>query len=115
MLNIRILIVAIVLAAILILAVPLAAARTEVASNPSRGPQSALEIQEAYADQNKSPVTSYRSRLDTCFDVPVAEAAACRAASQVLIPTYRSRSDQCFDVALSELASCREASQASAP
>jgi hypothetical protein len=64
------------------------------------------------ADQDKAPISSYRSRLDECFDVPVREAAACRAEKQTLAPSYPAHLDECFDVSLSELASCREASQA---
>jgi hypothetical protein len=115
MLNLRTLILSVVLVLTLMLTIPLVAARTEVTSNPSRGPHSVLEIQEAYANQNIAPVASYRSRLDVCFDVPLSEVSACRAEDQTLTPSYRSRLDECFDVSISEVASCRAASQASTP
>jgi hypothetical protein len=130
MLNIRNIILAVVLVAILIFTVPLAAARTEIASNASRGPHSALELQEAYANlnpaigldhqdrydkMNKVPIPSYRSPLDECYDAPLREASSCRNTSQAPIPSYRSPLDECFDVPLRELASCRKADQASVP
>lgn len=115
MLNIRNVILSVVLVVLLLLAVPLVTARTEAVSNPAGEPVGVQDNSEVSVDQRPVPIASYRSRLDECFDVPVAEAAECRAASQVLIPTYRSPNDECFDVSLRELASCREASQASAP
>jgi hypothetical protein len=64
----------------------------------------------APAEKNVAP-SSYRSPLDTCFDVPLREIAGCRAGNEIPIASYRPRLDECFDVSLSDLASCREASQ----
>jgi hypothetical protein len=115
MLNIRTLILSVALVVMLMLAVPLVTARTELASNPASDSASVLNNQESSANENKVPIPSYRSRLDECFDVPLSELAACRIESQTLIPSYRSRLDVCFDVPLSELASCQNASQAATP
>jgi hypothetical protein len=82
MLNIRTLILAVVLMILLMLSVQLVTARTEVVSHPSRGSVSWLDIQEAYVDQHKAPIPSYRSPLDVCYDLPLREATDCREAKQ---------------------------------
>jgi hypothetical protein len=113
--NIRTLTLSAVLVVILMLTVQWVTARTEIASDHSSNPASALNNQEQSANQNKASISSYRSRLDECFDVPLSEIAACHTESQSLVPSYRSRLDECFDVSLSEVASCRNESQASIP
>ena len=115
MLNIRTVILSVALVVLLLLTVPLATARTEVASDPSSDPVIALDHQDRYDKMNKAPVPSYRSPLDECYDVPLREAASCRIASQVPIPSYRSPLDVCYDVSLSAAAACRLAEQADAP
>jgi hypothetical protein len=115
MLNIRNVILSVALVAILMVAVPLVTAGTEVVSNHSRGPASVLDIQEAYASRNKSPIPSYRSPLDECYDVPLREVASCRNASQVPIPSYRSPLDVCYDVPLSAAVACRLTEHADTP
>ena len=119
MLNIRTVILSVALVAMLLLAVPLVTARTEVVSDPSSDPVIALDHQDRYDKMNKVPIPSYRSPLDVCYDMPLSEAAACRTESQPLVPSrrssYRYELDECSDVSLMELASCRKASQVSIP
>jgi hypothetical protein len=116
MLNLRTVILSVVvLVVVLLLAVPLVTARTETVSHPSRGPVSWLDIQEAYVDQHKAPIPSYRSPLDVCYDVPLREVASCRNASQVPVPLYRSELDVCSDVGLIYRAQCLSQSQESTP
>ena len=91
MLNIRTLILAVTLVVILLLTVPLVAARTEVASGPSSDPVIALNHQNRYDKMNKVPIPSYRSPLDECFDVPLREAAGCRDTSQTIKDTLNGR------------------------
>jgi hypothetical protein len=113
--NIRTVILSLALVVVLTLAVPLVTARTAVASNPASDSVAVADNSQEAATQHKAPIPSYRSRFDVCFDVPLSEAAACRAEGQTLMPSYRSRLDECFDVSLSELASCRSAGQSHAP
>ena len=115
MLNIRTVILSVALVVILMVAVPLVTARTEVASDPSGNPVSVVINEEQSANQRKEPIPSYRSPLDECYDVPLREVASCRIASQVPVPAYRSPLDECSDVPLRELSSCRNASQESIP
>ena len=111
MLNIRTISMSIILALVLLFAVQLVTARTEVVSNPSSDLASVLDNREQSANQNKSPIASYRSRLGECFDVPLREAAACQATSQASGIFYQLPLDECFDVSISEVTRCREASQ----
>jgi hypothetical protein len=111
MLNIRTVILSATLAVFLLLAIPLATARTEVISDPAGDSASVSNHPEESADPNKAPIPSYRSRLDECFDVPLREVASCQKADQAPIPSYRSPLDECFDVPLSEAAACRTESQ----
>jgi len=145
MLNLRTLILSVVLVLTLMLTIPLVAARTEVATNPSSEAAGVSEIQDqsaglknmysapAYRSQfgacfdvsirdlaacraaSRAPVQSFRSPIDECFDVSLSEVAGCRDASQTTIQSYHSTLDECFDVSISEIASCRAASQASTP
>lgn len=115
MLNIRTVILSVALVVILMVAVPLVTARTEVASNPASdlagAPDNSVEI----ANQRKEPIPSYRSPLDECYDVPLREVASCRIASQAPIPSYQSPLDVCYDVPLSAATACRLAEQVDAP
>ena len=86
MLNIRTIIVSVALVIILLLAVPLVTARTEVASDPSSDPVIVLDNQEPSGNQNSAPIPSYRDPLDVCYDVPLSAAAACRIAEQADAP-----------------------------
>lgn len=113
--NIRTVILAVVLVLILLFAAQLVTAKTEDVSNPSPDPVVVANNEEQPANQNPPSVPLYRSRFDVCFDVPLSEAAACRAESQTLVPADHPRLDECFDVSLSELASCRNANQGTAP
>jgi hypothetical protein len=113
--NIRTVILAVVLVLILLFAAQLVTAKTEDILNPSPDPVSVTNDKVNSASQNPVPVLLYRTRFDVCFDVPLREAAACRAESQTLVPADRPRLDECFDVSLSELASCRNANQVTAP
>ena len=115
MLNIRTVILSVVLVVLLLLAVPLVAARTEVVSAPPSNPVIALDHQDRYDKMNRVPIPSYRSPLDECFDVPLSEVAACRAEGQTLIPSYRSKLDVCSDVGLIYRAQCLNESQESTP
>jgi hypothetical protein len=115
MLNIRTLILSVALVVILMLAVPLVTARTEVASNPSGDPASVLNHQEESVNQNKAPIPSYRSPLDVCFDVPLREATACRSTSQTTARSYPRPIDECSDAGLIYRAQCLRESQASTP
>lgn len=115
MLNIRTVILSVVLVVLLLLAIPLVAARTEAASDPAGASVGVPDNSEVSTDQREAHIPSYRSPLDVCFDVPVSGIAACRAEGRTLIPSYRSKLDECFDVSVSELASCRNAGQRSAP
>ena len=115
MLNIRIVILSVALVVILMVAVPLVTARTEVASNPLSDPAGAPNNSVEIANQRKEPIPSYRSPLDECYDVSLREVASCRIASQVPVPAYRSPLDVCFDVPLSAAAACRLAEQTDAP
>ena len=81
MLNIRTVILSLALVVILMVAVPLVTARTELGSNPSGDPAGAPDNSEESDSQVKAHVPSYRSRLDECFDVPVSEVTSCRNAS----------------------------------
>jgi hypothetical protein len=58
---------------------------------------------------------SYRSPLDECFDVSLREAASCRNAIQVPVPSYQSPLDVCFDAGLIYRAQCLSESQESTP
>lgn len=125
MLNLRTIVLSIGLVLILILSVPLVAARTEVVSDPASDPVSLLDHQDRYDTMstsdpvivlghqdrydkmNKAPIPSYRSQFGECFDVSIRELAACRDASQA----EPSSIDECFDVSIGEIASCRNASQ----
>jgi hypothetical protein len=80
MFNKRIFIPAGVLALMLI--VRFVAARTTSASIPANDPASMTGNQAGSTNQNKTPVPSYRSPQDECFDVPLRERASCRNASQ---------------------------------
>jgi hypothetical protein len=115
MLNIRTVILSVVLVLLLMVAVPLVTARTEIVADPSSHPASVLNNQEQSASQNRAPIPSYRSPLDECYDVPLREAASCRNTSQPPVPSYRSPLDVCYDVPLREVASCRIASQVPVP
>ena len=145
MLNLRTIVLSVGLVLILILTVPLVAARTEVVSDPASDAASVSENQRQAADLiNTYNAPSYRSQfgecfdvpirelaacrdasqaepspIDECFDVPLSEAAACRTESQTLFTShrssYRSQLDECSDVSYIELASCRNASQTPAP
>lgn len=86
MLNIRTVIFSAVLLVALMLAITLVTARTEVVSDPSSRPVSALNNQEQSANQNRAPIPSYRSPLDVCYDVPLSAAAACRITEQTPAP-----------------------------
>jgi hypothetical protein len=127
MLNIRTVILSVALVVILMVAVPLVTARTEIVSDPSSNPASGLEVQEGPANiidtyrarsyrsnygERQVPIASYRSPLDVCYDVPLKDANSCRNASQASIPLYRSPLDVCYDVSLSEAAACRLSEQA---
>jgi hypothetical protein len=82
MLNLRTITLSFVLVLILMLTVPLVAARTEVASSPSSDAASVSEIQEPSADlKNTYSPPSYRSQFGECFDVNKGP-CACRNASQ---------------------------------
>jgi hypothetical protein len=100
MLNIRPIILSVVLVVLLLLAVPLVAARTEVVSDPSSDLVIALDHQERYDKMNKLPIP-HQDRYDKMNRVP--------------IPSYRSPLDVCYDVPLREVASCRIADPASVP
>ena len=115
MLNIRNLIVSVALVALLLLAIPLATARTEVISDPSRDVASVSNHPKESASQNAAARPSYRDPLDECFDVPISQAAACRAEGRSLVPTYRSKLDECSDVGLMYRAQCLKESQESTP
>ena len=115
MLNIRTVILSVVLVVLLLLAVPLVAARTEVVSKPAGASVDVPENSEAPADQRQVPIASYRSRLDECFDVPVWEAAACSSASRVPVQADPSPIDECFDVSIWEESICRQATEAPTP
>jgi hypothetical protein len=116
MLNIRIVILSATLVVLLLLAIPLATARTEVISDPSGDSATVSNHPEESVDQNIAPVPSFRDPLDECFDVPIRDLAACRGAGQTPVQSNRPSLDQCFDVSnISERALCREASQVSAP
>ena len=116
MLNIRYLILSATLVVLLLLAIPLATARTEVISDPSGDPASVSNHPEESANPNIAPIPSYRGPLDECFDVPIRELAACRSAGQTPVQSNRPSVDECLGVSnISERAICREASQASAP
>ena len=91
MLKIRTVILSVTLVVILLLTVPLVAARTEVASGPSSDPVIGLNHQERYDKMNKMPIPSYRSPLDECYDVPLREAAKCRDASQSIEDSLNER------------------------
>jgi hypothetical protein len=67
---------------VLMLIVQFAAARTASASLPSNDAVSMLSNQAISTNQNKAPVSSFRSPPDVCFDVPLSELASCRNASQ---------------------------------
>lgn len=86
MLNIRTVILSFALVVILVVAVPLVTARTEVASNPASDPASAPDKSVEIADQRKEPIPSYRSPLDVCYDVPLSAVEACRLAEQADAP-----------------------------
>ena len=111
MLNIRNLILSATLVVLLLLANPLATARTQVISDPSGDSASVSNHPEESANQNKAPIPSYRSPLDVCYDVPLREVTSCRNVSQVPIPSYRSPLDECYDVGLIERAKCLRESQ----
>ena len=115
MLNIRTFILSLGLVVIFVLTVGLVTAGTEVVSGPTSGPASAPDNSVEIANQRKEPISSYRSPLDVCYDVPLREVASCRIASQVPVPAYRSPLDVCYDVPLSAAAACRLAEQADAP
>lgn len=115
MLNIRTAILSVVLVVILLLAVSLVAARTEVVPNPAGKPVSVPDNSEASADPRVAPIASYRSKFGVCFDVPISEAAACRSAGTAPAQSIRPPVDECFDVSISQLAGCRSASQKPAP
>jgi len=132
MLNIRTLILSATLVVLLLLAIPLATARTEAVSNPAgelvlvfdhqnrydkmnNAPVLVLDHQDRYDKMNKVPIPSHRDPLDECFDVPLSEAAACHAEGQSLVPTNRSKLDECFDVGLIYRAQCLKESQESTP
>lgn len=113
--NIRTVILSAGLVLVLLFAARLVTAGTKVVSDPLSESVSVLAAPEQSSHQNNAPISSYRSPLDECFDVPLREAASCRNASTVPIFSYRSPLDECFDVPLRELASCRTADQASTP
>ena len=115
MLKIRTILLSIVLVLILMLTAQLVTARTEVVSDPASDLAGVSNHQEQSANQNIAPVSSYRSPLDECYDVPLREAAGCRKTSQAPIPSYRSPLDVCFDVPLNAATACRLAEQADAP
>jgi len=116
MLNIRTVILSATLVVLLLLAIPLATARTEVSSDPSDESASALNHPEEVANRNIASIPSYRDPLDECFDVPLSEAAACHAEGQSLVPSYRSKLlDECSDAGLIYRAQCLRESQASTP
>ena len=115
MLNLRTIVLSVGLVLILILTVPLVAARTEVVSDPASDPAGTVDNSEETASQRTAPIPSYRSPLDECYDVPLREAASCHTASQAPIPSYRSPLDECYDVPLSAATACRIAEQAPAP
>ena len=116
MLNIRTLILSVVLVVVLILTVPLVAARTEPVSNPSGDAVGAPESKEqSLGLKNNYGPASYRSQFVDCFDVPIKELASCRELGQVPAQADGPTLDECFDVSISELASCRKESQALNP
>ena len=100
MLNIRTVILSVVLVVLLLLAVPLVAARTEVVSAPPSDPVIALDHQDRYDKMNKVPI-SHQDRYDKMNKVP--------------IPSYRSPLDECFDVGLIYRAQCLNEGQESTP
>ena len=114
MLNIRTIVLSIGLVLILILTVPLVAARTEVVSDPASDAASDSENQPPAADLiNTYDAPSYRSQFGECYDVSIRDLAACREASEAAIQVETSAVDECFDVSnISELAACRDANQA---
>lgn len=113
MLNFRTIILPFVLVFILILAVQLVAAGTEVVSDLSKDSASALDYQERSVNRNNPyNLRSYRDGLGECFDVSLSEFASCRNTSHASARLYRPPFDECFDVPMSELASCRNTSRA---
>jgi hypothetical protein len=102
MLNVRNLILSVVLVMFL-LAVPLVAARTEVASGLSSSPVMSLNHQNRYDKMNSHPAITldHQNRYDKMNKVP--------------IPSYRSPFDECFDVGLIYHAQCLKESQEATP
>jgi len=113
--NIRTVILSAALAFVFLFVARLVTAGTEVVSDPLSEPASVLADPKGSSNQNHTTISSYRSPLDECYDVPLREAASCKNASQAPVSSYRSPLDECYDVPLRELASCRNADQASVP
>lgn len=86
MFKMRTFIPAVVLALVLVLAVRFDAYRTASASNSSVIAHGVHANQEGVTSQNRQPVSSYRSRLDDCFDVSIGERVTCQNAT--LAPVF---------------------------
>jgi hypothetical protein len=115
MLNIRTVLLSVALVVIALIAVPLVAARTEVASGPSSNPVIALDHQNRYDKMTKVRIPSYHSPLDVCYDVGLMERAKCLGENQKFVQLYRFPLDECSDVGLIYRAQCLSESQASIP
>ena len=111
MLNIRTIILSVIVVVVLLLTIPLVAAKTEVALDAAidaaQAPES--QVQSVDLEHSFSP-PRYRSQFGDCFDVPIRELAACRQAGATGVSSNLPALDECFDVSLWEVASCRNAS-----
>jgi hypothetical protein len=112
MLNIRNLILSAMLVVLLLLAIPLTTARTEVISDPSGDSASVSNQPKAAAKRNIASIPSYLPSLDERFDA-LREANAHHLASQTTAKSYPRPIDERFD-ALREANAHHRASQTTA-